>query len=46
MKKRREEEITLTAHLPCQVNYLEWEGKILPESAWCSIPFNEVAQQY
>ena len=25
-----------------QVNYLEWEGKLLPESAWCSIPFNEV----
>ena len=25
-----------------QVNYLEWEGKRLPESAWCSIPFNEV----
>ena len=28
------------------MNYLEWEGKILPESAWCSIPFNEVASDH
>jgi len=24
-----------------KVNYLPWEGRQLPESAWCSIPFNE-----
>ena len=29
-----------------QVNYLEWEGKRLPESAWCSIPFNEVVLSF
>ena len=24
-----------------KVNYLEYDGTILEESAWCSIPFNE-----
>ena len=24
-----------------KVNYLDYEGRILEESAWCSIPFNE-----
>ena len=29
-----------------QVNYLPWEGRQLPESAWCSIPFNESSAQW
>ena len=24
-----------------QVNYLEWQGEVLREASWCSIPFNE-----
>ena len=28
-----------------QVNYLPWEDGLLPESAWCSIPFNESSAQ-
>ena len=34
--------IIIKVKIEFQVNYLEWEGKLLPESAWCSIPFNEV----
>ena len=29
-----------------QVNYLLWEDGLLPESAWCSIPFNESSAQW
>ena len=30
-----------TFKIDTQVNYLEWNGKVLPEASWCSIPFNE-----
>ena len=40
---RRKKHISLSLS---QVNYLPWEGRQLPESAWCSIPFNESSAQW
>ena len=34
-------DIKVIQYIDYQVNYLEWNGEVLPEASWCSIPFNE-----